>query len=322
MIVSVIIPTFRRDALLERCLDAVIQQTLDSSAYEIIVVDGASQEKTKKLVEQFAAETAQPAIRYLATEGNKGPAAARNLGWRSAASSLIAFTDDDCIPERDWLEKGVAAAGPGIDGVSGRVVVPLGYKPSDHELNVSFQGRAEFVTANCFYRKKVLEEAGGFDERFAKAWREDADLFFTLLKLNYRLVSAPEAVVIHPVRRGHWGISVREQSKSIFNALLYKKHPDLYKKKILNPFLAHYYAIIIFFLVFVMSIYFRMSFVGIPAFIFWISLTLFLCAKRLRRTSRSPGHVLEMLITSFLIPFFDVYWRLHGAVRFKVVFYL
>lgn len=63
---------------------------------------------------------------------------------------------------------------------------------------------------------------GGFDERFRMAWREDSDLHFRSLERSYKLGHAPMAKVIHPVRPARWGISVHEQRKSMFNALLYK----------------------------------------------------------------------------------------------------
>jgi glycosyltransferase involved in cell wall biosynthesis len=319
--VSVVVPTFKRAGLLRRCIDALLVQTLDRSDYEIIIVDDAASEDTKRLVESYAVRTHLPLIRYLRTYGKHGPAAARNCGWKSARGTIISFTDDDCIPEPDWLARGTAAFRDSIAGVSGRVIVPCGNNPTDHERNTSLLENSEFVTANSFYRKKVLAEVGGFDERFTTAWREDADLFFTLLKRDYRLVRAPDAIVIHPVRRVHWGISIREQSKSRFNALLYKKHPDLYKLKIQNPVLSRYYGIVASSALFFLSIAAGIRFLGIITFLIWITLTFSLCMKRLQGTSHSIRHIFEMMVTSLVIPFLSVYWRLAGAVKFNVIFY-
>src|SRR5205814_3961226 len=115
---------------------------------------------------------------------------------------IIAFTDDDTIPASDWLQRGLDAfSEPDIAGVAGRVVVPLSDSPTDFERNMAGLERAEFATANCFYRREVLAAVGGFDERFTAPWREDADLFFTLLERGCRLERAPDAVVVHPARR-------------------------------------------------------------------------------------------------------------------------
>lgn len=319
--ISVVIPTFRRDRFLKRCLDALLAQTLDPRVYEVIVVDDDASRKTEAVVRTLAAENPMPHLRYLCTRGRQGPAAARNKGWGAAAGKVIAFTDDDCIPEPDWLEQGQAALAEGIAGVSGKIIVPRSGRPTDYELNTSFLEYAEFATANCFYRKSALEEAGGFDERFTRAWREDADLFFTLLKQKQKLVFSSSAVVVHPVRPGHWGISIREQSKSMFNALLYKKHPDLYRKKIRNTLLPWYYATIAFSVLFILSLAAHRTGLSRAALALWLAGTAMISRKRLKGTSRSPGHVLEMIATSVCIPFLSVWWRLVGAVRFKVFFY-
>ncbi len=321
VIVSVVIPTYKRDALLKQCMDALLLQAFDKSRYEIIVVDDAGREETKRLVEGYALGNVAPVIRYLPVQGRHGPAAARNRGWKAAQGFIIAFTDDDCLPRPDWLSRGTSAVRRGAAGVSGKIVVPLRHDPTDYELNTSFLEHSEFVTANCFYLKKALAEVNGFDERFTRAWHEDADLFFTLLKRNYRLMTVPEAVVVHPVRRGHWGISIREQSKSMFNALLYKKHRDLYKKKIHNPLLARYYAIVACSILSFLSMALNVRPIAAMALAAWILLTVSVCLTRLRGTSHSLRHITEMLVTSLMIPFLSVYWRLAGAIKFRVFFY-
>src|SRR4051812_48386246 len=104
MRVSVVIPTYRRPDLLGRCLAALAAQDFDPSAYELLVADDAASDATRKQVEAL---TAHPAVRYVPVTGPHGPAAARNAGWRAARGPVIAFTDDDCIPDRGWLAAGV-----------------------------------------------------------------------------------------------------------------------------------------------------------------------------------------------------------------------
>ena len=220
---SVVVPTYRRPELLVRCLTALVQQDADPATYEIIVVDDAACEETQRLVERLAQRVAScrgPHLRYVAVTGRHGPAVARNTGWRAAQGEMIAFTDDDCIPEACWLRTGIAAFVEGVIGVSGKVIVPLSGVPTDYELNAAHLAHSEFVTANCFYRRDVLEAVGGFDERFTAAWREDSDLFFCLLEASGKLLFVPEAIVLHPVRPAPWGRSLRQQQKSMFNALL------------------------------------------------------------------------------------------------------
>jgi len=103
--------------------------------------------------------------------GRHGPAAARNLGGRAVGGPVVAFTDDDCLPEAGWLAAGLAALGGGADAATGRVIVPLLDSPTDYERDTPGLVAAEFVTANLFCRRDPLEAVGGFDERYTSAWR-------------------------------------------------------------------------------------------------------------------------------------------------------
>jgi cellulose synthase/poly-beta-1,6-N-acetylglucosamine synthase-like glycosyltransferase len=262
----------------------------------------------------------QPRILYRATSGRCGPAAARNLGWKMASGEIIAFTDDDCIPEPDWLSNGLSAFVDGVAGVSGRTVVPLPQNPTDYELNATALQRSDFITANCFYRRKVLEEVGGFDERFATAWREDSDLYFTIRERNYSLAWASGAVVVHPVRPEKWGSSLRQQRKSFYNALLYKKHPQLYWRYIQPAPPWHYYAMLVAVLAAGTGLVLAKPLLAGAGGLTWLYLVSWFTFRRLKQTTHTPAHVTEMILTSLLIPFISVYWRLRGAVHWRVLF--
>ena len=318
--VSVVVPTYQRPDLLRKCLHALIRQDFPGDEYEIIVVDDAGSEATRSLAEQVSAE-AGTRICYAAATLTRGPAAARNLGWRMARGAVIAFTDDDCLPEPGWLREGIAALREDLAGVSGKVIVPVASPPSDYEKNVARLNECEFVTANCFYRRAALEACGGFDERFTTAWREDSDLQFRMLTLSYRLGRAPAARVVHPVRPAPWGVSIKEQRKSMFNALLFKKYPDLYRGLIGADTPLRYYAIVLltvgFFAALVLG---SPTLAALMAWI-WLGLILHFIFQRLRGTRRTPSHILEMLFTSIVIPYLSVFWRLRGAVLYRVWFF-
>jgi glycosyltransferase involved in cell wall biosynthesis len=319
MRVSVVFPTYRRPELLDRCLAALAAQEFDPASSEIIVADDAVSEATRHQVEGWAGRCPVP-VRYITVAATRGPAGARNAGWRSARGEIIAFTDDDCIPGPGWLAAGVAAFAPDIDAATGRVVVPLPEDPTDYQRNESGLEGARFVTANCFVRRATLEAIGGFDERFTAAWREDSDLHFSLLRAGRRIVSARGAVVVHPVRPAPWGISLRQQRKSTFDALLYKKHPDLYRGEIRPGPPWEYYATVTAIAAAIVGAAtgsLPLAAAGAGA---WLLLTGRFCARRLRRTSRAPRHVAEMIVTSALIPPLSVFWRLYGALRFRVLF--
>ena len=318
-LVSVVIPTYRRPALLRRCLQAIERQTLAPRLYEVIVVDDGPDEATAAEVASFKQSSAV-SCRYLAMTKNSGPAAARNRGWRAATSGVIAFTDDDCIPDERWLQHGLAAMDEGIAGASGRVVVPLPPSPTDAELNLAGLERSRFVTANCFYGRYALEAYGGFDERFRLAWREDTDVYFTLLARGERLVDAPLAIVRHPPPAPKWGVSLQDQRKSFYNSLLFKKHRELYRREVQSSPPWRYYATVLLGLTVLCSLATRRRRLGSLAGAGWGWLTLAFAGRRLRGTSRRPGHVLEMLVTSALIPPLSIYWRLRGALHHRVLF--
>jgi glycosyltransferase involved in cell wall biosynthesis len=316
---SVVIPTYQRPELLARCLGAVLVQSLDPAAYEVVVVDDGHDEATRRLVEGLRAGRGAPVLRYLRPAQGRGPAVARNAGWRAARAPVVAFTDDDTIPDPRWLEEGERALGDRI-AICGRVVVPpLAEPPTDHELMTRGLASAEFVTANAFVRRAALVQVGGFDERFRRAWREDSDLQFRLQALG-EVARADAATVLHPVRPERWGVCLRQQRNTYFDALLYKKHPQLYRQRIRPVPPWDYYAIVA-----GAAATPLLALAGAPvaaaaAGAVAAALVLRLGLRRLRRTSRAPAHVAEMLLTSALIPFLSVYWRLRGAWRFRVLF--
>ena len=317
--ISVVIPTYQRPHLLQRCLEAMKEQSFAKDGFEVIVVSDGADITTKILGVQLS--FLEPKFVFLHTPEKKGPAAARNFGWRRANGTLIAFTDDDTIPDADWLsniwrsyngEKEIA--------FTGKIKVPLSNPATDYEKNTAGLETAEFVTANCCCTKAALEKTGGFDERFSMAWREDSDLEFQLMLHQVPIVQLEDAVVTHPVRTAPWGISIKEQKKGMFNALLYKKYPRLYRQKIQSSPLWNYYLIVLCTLVFFATLFTEYKSIAVISFLGWLLLTASFIQKRLKHTSKKPGHVVEMIVTSVCIPFISVYWQLYGAWKYRVLF--
>src|SRR5205814_1995440 len=123
------------------------------------------------------------------TEG-RGPAATRNRGWRRARYPWVAFLDDDVLPPSDWLERLLADLDQPADvgGVQGRLHVPDNGSRDDWAANTAGLSRAAWATADMAYRHAALVEVGGFDERFPRAYREDADLAYRVRRAGWRLV--------------------------------------------------------------------------------------------------------------------------------------
>jgi glycosyltransferase involved in cell wall biosynthesis len=320
--ISVVVPTYRRPAMLERCLASLLSQDYDPARFEIIVCDDGPDEATRTSVERIAQEHSAngPRVRYVPVTATQGPAGARNAGWRLSRATGIAFTDDDTQPDARWLSAGLKALTTGAGAVSGRIIVLLGERPTDYENDAAGLARSEFATANTFADRRALERIGGFDARFTSAWREDSDLQFALMEAGIPIARADDAIVLHPVRPARWGVSLAQQKKSQFDALLYKKYPLLYKRRIRRTPPLLYYAIVVALIVFLCAALGSHARVASCAAAAWLAMTTWFCVDRLSHTSRAPAHVIEMACTSVLIPFLSIYWRLYGAFRFRVLF--
>lgn len=317
--VSVVIPTHHRPTLLRRCLEAVLAQTYPSDRVEIIVVEDGGPGEGERVVAELRDRNTDAGLRYLAVEQG-GPGAARNAGWRVARGDAIAFTDDDTIPDAGWLEAGAQALQGGADAVSGRTVVPLADAPTDAEANVQGLERATFATCNVLVRRQWLENVGGFDPRFRRAYREDSDLEFRLLDAGARIVRSDAAVVIHPPRGERPFASVGQQRNQLYDALLFRKHPHRFRATIRKRPPMAYYAITLGQIGGPLALLLGRPRLALLATVLWTTLVGRFFAQRAAGRSRRPGHLAELALTSALIPPVAVYWRLRGAWTFRVRF--
>ena len=184
-------------------------------------------------------------MHYLPVHGSHGPAAARNAGWRAAHGPIIAFTDDDCIPDPGWLKAGVPAFVDGVAAVTGRVVVPLPPSPTDYERDAAGleNGRIRHGELLRPARRCSSEPAVSTNDSRQPGART-ATCTSPCCTRAAGSSGLPPLVVVHPVRPAPWGVSLKQQRKSLFNALLYKKHPRLYRQRIRPWPPWEYYAIV------------------------------------------------------------------------------
>lgn len=321
MKISVIIPTSNRPELLLRCLAALTAQQFNRAEFEVIVAIDGPDTATEHSMRRIRND--DRLLKCTRLYEQKGPAAARNRGWLIAKGELIAFTDDDCIPDPGWLSglwAAYQAGGTADVAFAGRIVVPLDAGRNDHALNTANLENARFVTANCACTKSALLKAGGFDEQFRLAWREDSDLEFKLIEQQIPIVKVPDAQVVHPVRSAPWDISLREQRKGMYNALLYKKYPALYKDKIGQSAPVSYYVANVSLAGAAIALLAGAPLSASVGMFVFLGSAVRLAYLRMRRLKPSWGIFGQLFATSLLIPTLSVYWQWYGAWKFRVFF--
>src|SRR4051812_44413694 len=319
--ISVIVPTYQRPQLLINCLRHLHRQTLNREKYEVIIVSDGPDVMAKQIVAEYKACSSFN-VSFLSLAYKQGPAAARNLGWKNANGILIAFTDDDCLPDKMWLENILNHYDNQREiAFTGKVIVPVSDKPTDFELNTKGLETGDFVTANCVCTKATLQQTGGFDEAFTAAWREDSDLEFKLINRKVPIIKLHDAVVVHPVRQAPWGVSIQEQRKAMFNALLFKKYPVLFRDRIRRRPMWKYYLIILFFVGLLISVFVKWPLFSVITFVGWLYLTSALIVKRLMPARKTFSHIFEMIATSLVIPFLSVFWTIYGSIKYRVLFF-
>jgi glycosyltransferase involved in cell wall biosynthesis len=226
--VSVVVPSHERGTRLRWLLNALEEQTLARSRWELVVVFDSTDD-TEELV-----RTHSLAPRHVQLAPGTGTASVqRNAGWRAARADLIAFTDDDCRPEPDWLERllSVAASNPGA-------IVQGATHPDPYEAEImKWAPRARSIeeldppgphaqTCNILYPRDALEAVGGFDESIRTAG-EDLDLAARVRASGAAYVGAPDAVVYHAVDTYSLLGAVRFNKRWETLPLVFKRHPEL-----------------------------------------------------------------------------------------------
>jgi len=206
--VTVVVPTLGRPSL-GRLLETL------GGGVEVLVVDDRADRSTPLPVPAGGTVIAGPA---------RGPAAARNAGWRAASREWVAFLDDDVLPDPDWPERlaeDLAAAPAGVGGVQGdlRVPVPAGRRPTDWERTTAGLATGAWITADMAYRRAALADTGGFDERLPRAFREDAELAHRVREAGWSLRRGTRRAT-HPVRPESPWVSLRAQRGNADDALL------------------------------------------------------------------------------------------------------
>jgi histidinol-phosphate phosphatase family protein len=225
---AVVIPTIGRGTL-GRCLTALARSA--GPAPDVVVL---ADDRPGRQHKPLAYPACGLPVRVVSS-GGAGPAAARNAGWHATTSPWVAFIDDDVMVGRRWREqlcRDLADAPGQVAGVQGVIVVPgpCDRKPTDAERATLGLAGARWITADMAYRRAALVQAGGFDERFPRAFREDADIALRLLADGWQLATGRRHTV-HPLRGGHLWQSVSAQAGNADDALMRALHGSKWRRR-------------------------------------------------------------------------------------------
>lgn len=235
--VSIIIPTKNNEDLLENCLSSVMDLDYPEDGKEVIIVDGHSTDGTVRIAEKYACKIVYEDL------GNQ--AGAYNVGIRNAEGKYVVFTDADCIVPKDWLknliknfnDENIASVGgpnltPDDDTKLARCVgIVLGflskvgarYGLDANKVMETFHNPA----CNVAYRREVLEEVGGFNDRLITCADEELD--YRIREKGYTILYSPEAKVFHYRRKSYKKFAMQAFNYAIGRAQAIKCHRKMGK---------------------------------------------------------------------------------------------
>lgn len=255
--VSVVMTVLNMERTIKECLESLVNLDYPKEKYEIIVVDGKSRDNTRKIVQEFVDNADGPAVRLFEKEGLVG--VGRNEAFRQAAGDFIAITDGDMVVPPDWLRNLIDNFDEDVAGVGGpndnadrslittaigcidvqgpsNDVVPLFGKNPYNRPKKSNSDVYTTVCRNTAYRKSVLMEIKGFDERIISC--DDPELNIKILKKGYTLKYIPEALVLHHHRSSITGFYKQQRRYAVSQGIANKIHPELFRPVQPLPFLA------------------------------------------------------------------------------------
>jgi HAD superfamily hydrolase (TIGR01662 family) len=312
-VTSIVIPTVGRPSL-RRLLEALAAGTAPVPGPVVVVDDRPSGED----LDADLAGIAIADLRVLRSGGG-GPARARNIGWRHTSTPWVSFLDDDVVTDPDWsatLVRDLAGLGSPVAGSQGRVRVPLpGHRrPTDWERSTAGLATATWITADLTYRRSALSAVGGFDERFPRAFREDADLGLRITATQGRIVTG-DRTITHPVRPADDWASLRQQAGNADDFLMRAVHGADWRERARAPRgrRTRHVAVTTAGTTAVVALATGHRRTGAAATLGWLAGTAELAWARIGPGPRDGDEVRRMLLTSAAIPVAATWHSLRGA---------
>lgn len=234
--VSIIVPVYNGERTLDKCIKSLLYLEYPKEKYEIIVVDNNSTDNSIEIAKKYPVK--------LLHEGKQSSYAARNFGVKNAKGEIVAYTDADCVVDKEWLRQLVKNfKDETIAGVGGEI---LAYNPksiverySDKNDVLSQKSNFNFeivgfkmpfmATANAAYKKQILNEIGLFDDSFTSGG--DVDLAWRITLNGYKIVFEPKALIYHRHRTTLYGLFKQFFRYGEGHPKLFRKHNAIFSKK-------------------------------------------------------------------------------------------
>lgn len=310
---TIVIPTIGRESL------GVLLRSLSGFDGDVYVVDDRPNRGP------LALQGNVPRLTVLLGRA-RGPAHARNVGWRHARTPWVVFLDDDVEPASDWLadlESDLAVAQTvsvergRVDGVQGRIRVPHGPGPqSDGEWTTRSLENARWITADMAYRREALARCGGFDERFTRAFREDADLAIRVRAAGGTLMEG-RRMSLHPSRREPWWACLGHQRGNADDMLMRRLHgPEWRRAASASRGLRRYHLATSLALgTLVTAGSFRRRRLAMSSGAVGAALIGAIAARRIQDSGVRGGEIAKVAATTPLLPILATAWTAWGAVK-------
>src|SRR4051812_25269026 len=316
--IDLVVPTIGRPSL--DVLLSSLSWSVDPQRVTITIVDDRPADGAPLWVRPSDLGVFASCVR-VRRSGGRGPAAARNRGWRAGEAPWVAFLDDDVVAPIGWFDallEDLAAVGPDVGGVQGRIDVPLSERASDRERTVGRLAGARWATADMAYRRAALERTGGFDERFPRAYREDADLALRVLDAGWELRLGRRSVT-HPVQPASPWISIKQQAGNADDALMRSVHGRTWRGRAGAPVgrLPIHAVTVGAAAVAASAAATRRRPTTIAAAAAWAALTAEVVLRRPRGGPRAARSLGAIFATSIAIPFAACAHRVRGALRWR-----
>ncbi len=242
---SVIVPVYNGARVIDRCLDALAQQTVSPAEFEIIIVDDGSSDGTAERVAEWAGRHTRVAVSLL-RQGQAGPASARNRGALAARGPLLLFTDADCRPVPGWIAALLAAFDApdqpaGLMGVYCTDQTDLAGRFAQMEFEDRYdrmrhgQQLDVVATYSAAFRRDLFLAEGGFDPGFPKANNEDVEFSYRLSEQGHQMRFVPEAQVYHHHANTWRRYAQLKTGRGYWRTIVYRRHPGKALKDSYTP---------------------------------------------------------------------------------------